>query len=254
MKIPIEQIHVVKNARELFQGIEQLAASIAALGQLTPLIVREVAKGRYDLIAGERRLRALQHLVSLDPAAWTHAEATVLPVGTSAAHELSVQLAENVARKEMRIWEIGSAVLDLKKLGQPIALVAPRVGLNPSAAKRAAFIAEGLTPAAIALLKTLPPDAFSPSKLLELARIRDEIGLPDPERQLQWLRKPPGKPPRGTYDRALERRVASAKLMALETDLVPTLHPQERRVATAMIDYMRRGGKVRPFKWEDFDK
>jgi ParB family transcriptional regulator, chromosome partitioning protein len=40
------------------QALEDLAASIKKLGIVQPLVVRETGNGRYQLIAGERRLRA----------------------------------------------------------------------------------------------------------------------------------------------------------------------------------------------------
>jgi len=40
------------------QAMEELAASIRKLGIVQPLTVREIGGGRYQLIAGERRLRA----------------------------------------------------------------------------------------------------------------------------------------------------------------------------------------------------
>ncbi len=253
MRIPIEQIHAVKNPRKLFQGIDELAASIDGLGQLTPLIVRKVTPERYDLIAGERRLQALRKLQAADPQKWSTAECTVIPPSVTLTDELQMQLAENIARRAMREWETGAAILELQKLGQPLALIAPRIGMKVSAARRAAAIADGLAPETIAALSLLPADTIPVTHLLQLARIRDVIGCPDAERQLAWLKNRPNKPPRGTYDRALERRLAVAKLQALELDLLPTLHPQERRVAEAIIAYMRRGGKLKPFKWEDFE-
>lgn len=39
-------------------ALEALAGSIASAGLLQPLIVRPVTGGRYELVAGERRLRA----------------------------------------------------------------------------------------------------------------------------------------------------------------------------------------------------
>lgn len=41
-------------------ALAELAQSIATQGLIEPLIVREIAKGRYELIAGERRWRAAQ--------------------------------------------------------------------------------------------------------------------------------------------------------------------------------------------------
>ena len=43
-------------------GIAELAQSIQQYGLLSPLVVRRTAPGEYELIAGERRLRALQLL------------------------------------------------------------------------------------------------------------------------------------------------------------------------------------------------
>ena len=40
------------------QALEELASSIKQLGIVQPLTVRESGRGRYQLIAGERRLRA----------------------------------------------------------------------------------------------------------------------------------------------------------------------------------------------------
>ena len=40
------------------QALEELAASVKKLGIVQPLTVRESGPGHYQLIAGERRLRA----------------------------------------------------------------------------------------------------------------------------------------------------------------------------------------------------
>ena len=50
------------NPRKHFDetALEELAASIAARGVIQPIIVRPKAKGRYELVAGERRWRAAQ--------------------------------------------------------------------------------------------------------------------------------------------------------------------------------------------------
>ncbi|KAB2837699.1 ParB/RepB/Spo0J family partition protein, partial [bacterium] len=46
--------------RKIFskQALEELAASIQEQGVIQPLIVRRMEGGKYELIAGERRLRA----------------------------------------------------------------------------------------------------------------------------------------------------------------------------------------------------
>ena len=44
------------------EGLDELAASMDAAGLLQPVVVRSGGNGRYELIAGERRLRAAQQL------------------------------------------------------------------------------------------------------------------------------------------------------------------------------------------------
>ncbi len=42
------------------ERLDELAASIRAQGVIQPIVVREIARDRYELIAGERRWRAAQ--------------------------------------------------------------------------------------------------------------------------------------------------------------------------------------------------
>ena len=59
--IPQEDIYPNPNqprSRFDFDELEGLAQSIRANGILQPLIVRELENGKYELVAGERRLRA----------------------------------------------------------------------------------------------------------------------------------------------------------------------------------------------------
>lgn len=56
--IPLDQLHESQsNPRTHFGGLEDLGRSLLS-GQLMPLIVRERAKGGYEVAAGHRRLRA----------------------------------------------------------------------------------------------------------------------------------------------------------------------------------------------------
>lgn len=83
----------VFNAKE----IEELAQSIEEIGLLQPITVRRV-EGEYQLIAGERRLRALRHLKR------HHTEVIVLDVNDNDAALLA--LAENLKREDLTDFEI----------------------------------------------------------------------------------------------------------------------------------------------------
>jgi ParB-like nuclease domain len=80
-------------------GIEELAASIAAHGLLTSLAVRKAARGKFTVIAGQRRYHALTMLASRDQIpADLPILCTVVEPDTDATE---LGLAENVVRLAM---------------------------------------------------------------------------------------------------------------------------------------------------------
>jgi ParB family chromosome partitioning protein len=80
------------------QALEELAASIKELGIVQPLTVRESANGRYQLIAGERRLRAARI------AGLTHVPAYIRTADDQAMLELA--LVENIQREDLDAVEV----------------------------------------------------------------------------------------------------------------------------------------------------
>jgi ParB family chromosome partitioning protein len=80
------------------QAIEDLSNSIKKLGIVQPLTVREVTPGKYQLIAGERRLRAAK-LAGL-----THVPAYVRTADDQAMLELA--LVENIQREDLDAVEV----------------------------------------------------------------------------------------------------------------------------------------------------
>lgn len=100
--------------------IERLAHSIARQGLLSPLLGRPRATGDgYDLIAGERRLRAVQCL------GWHQVPLRVLRVPVAAAWE--VALIENLQRQDLDVLEETEAI---------VRLLAVRLGLEAAAVPR----------------------------------------------------------------------------------------------------------------------
>ncbi|MCR5162694.1 MAG: ParB/RepB/Spo0J family partition protein [Thermoguttaceae bacterium] len=80
--------------REVFQSkeINELAESIDTHGLLQPIVVRE-SRGRYQLIAGERRFRAALKL------GWTQVPSTIIDATDREMAELA--LVENLQRKDL---------------------------------------------------------------------------------------------------------------------------------------------------------
>jgi ParB family chromosome partitioning protein len=80
------------------QSLDELAASIRKLGIVQPLTVRETGSGRYQLIAGERRLRAARR------AGLTHVPAYIRTADDQAMLELA--LVENIQREDLDAVEV----------------------------------------------------------------------------------------------------------------------------------------------------
>ena len=103
-------------------ALGELAASIAVHGVIQPVIVRTRADGAYELIAGERRLRAAR-LAGLDtiPSIVRDAEA--------ATDSLELALIENLQREDLNPIETALAYRELiDRFGLTHEAVARQVG------------------------------------------------------------------------------------------------------------------------------
>jgi ParB family chromosome partitioning protein len=106
--------------------LRELASSIQARGVLQPVLVRAVAGGRYELIAGERRLRAAR-LASLD-------RIPALVRSSEDSERLELALIENMARENLNPVEAGRACAALvDELGLSKEEVGRRVGRSRAA-------------------------------------------------------------------------------------------------------------------------
>ncbi len=106
--IPLDRISrnpVQPRARFDDEGIAELAASIVTHGVLQPIIVRIAPDGSYELIAGERRLRAARI------AGLTEIPATVRDSDGTGPLELA--LVENLQRTDLNAMEEAAAYREL---------------------------------------------------------------------------------------------------------------------------------------------
>ena len=103
--LPIQQIQPGKYQPRRHwndEALDELAASIRAQGLIQPVVVREIGKHRYELIAGERRWRAAQR------AQLSEIPALVKQVAEAAVPAMA--LIENIQRQDLTPLEEADAL------------------------------------------------------------------------------------------------------------------------------------------------
>jgi ParB family transcriptional regulator, chromosome partitioning protein len=172
-KIPINQIIPNRfQPRAVFdeEKIEELSRTIHIHGIIQPIVVREFADNKYEIIAGERRWRAMKKL------GWTEAPAIVKNL--SDTETASVALIENLQREELSPIEEAIAygkLLELHNLTQEA--LAQRLGKGQSTVANKLRLLKLPQPVQDALL----------SKVITERHARALIPLKDPEKQVTLL-------------------------------------------------------------------
>ncbi|HKJ00126.1 MAG TPA: ParB/RepB/Spo0J family partition protein [bacterium] len=149
--------------------IAALAQSIASQGVIQPLVVRPhpAVPGRYQLVAGERRLRAVQHL------GWQEVPVLVREVPDDAL--LEAALVENLQREQLTPIEEAAAYRTLlDQYGYTQEALAVRVGKDRST------IANMVRLLALPLLLQEDLD----DGRLTIGHARALLGVAEPDRQL----------------------------------------------------------------------
>lgn len=171
LQIPLESIEgnpFQPRTRFDEQALEELAASIRQLGIVQPLTVREIAPGRFQLIAGERRLRAAR-LAGL-----THVPAFVRTADDQAMLELA--LVENIQREDLDSVEVA---ISYQRLIEECRLTQEQ--LSDRVGKQRSTISNYLR-----LLK-LPPEIQLGlrNKSISMGHARTLINIEDPKIQIR---------------------------------------------------------------------
>ncbi len=171
------------------QRIQELAASIEANGVIQPLIVRR--KGaRYELIAGERRLRAA-HLAGLT-------DVPVIIQDYADDRLLEVALIENIQREDLNPIETAQA---LDRLAREMNLSHEEIGRRTGK--------DRTTITNLVRLLKLPGEIqiLLAERRLSMGHARAILGLADPEQQLDLANKTAAQ---GYSVRQVERMVQKA--------------------------------------------
>ncbi|MUK88141.1 nucleoid occlusion protein [Ornithinibacillus sp. L9] len=128
IEIPVQSIEPNRyQPRSIFneEKIKELAQTINTHGMIQPIVVRKIDEDRYEIIAGERRWRAVQSL------GWEKVSAIVRDM--SDTQTASVALIENLQREELTVIEEAVAyakLLEMHSLTQEA--LAQRLGKNQS--------------------------------------------------------------------------------------------------------------------------
>lgn len=106
--LPIEQINLPKSQpRRYFdeEKLQSLANSIKEVGLLEPIVVRKIEDDKYELIAGERRLKACKK-AELD-----YIAVNIISVDDTTANQ--IRLVENLQREDLNVYEETIGILEL---------------------------------------------------------------------------------------------------------------------------------------------
>ena len=152
------------------QSIDELSRSIRRYGLMQPIVVRKIGPNQYELIAGERRLRACKR------AGLTRVDALVQIAGEQESAVLA--LIENLQRENLHFFDEAEAFRNLLlEHGLTQEELARRIGKNQST------VANKLR-----ILKMAPQvrDAIYAARLSE-RHARTLLRIPDPQMQLELI-------------------------------------------------------------------
>ncbi len=182
-------------------GLEELATSIRQLGIIQPVTVRSVGSGTFELISGERRLRAARM------AGLTRIPAYVRQADTEAMLEMAI--VENIQREELNPIEVA---LGYQRLVDEVGLtqeeVADKIGKSRVAVTNTLRLLK-LPPFIQALLKTgtlttgharaliTVEDAGQQQRIVEEI-VREGLSVRQVERRVRRLGQPTAKKKRST--------------------------------------------------------
>jgi ParB family chromosome partitioning protein len=170
-EVEVSRVYLPDCCREVSsQGQDKITRDIRDKGLIQEIVVAEMPDGRKELVAGQRRFKAVQTL------GWKTVRARVLPLGISELDKELLRIAENEEREDV-------SPID-KALSYKRAIEAGHLEKQKFAEMR------GMSNAAVSqylALAELPEDQrlhFSQLKL-ELAHITEILRLPNPEDRLR---------------------------------------------------------------------
>ncbi len=217
-------------------ALEELAASISAVGVLQPIVVRDAGDGAYELVAGERRLRATALAGNATIPAIIRGE-------SDDETSLTQALIENVQREDLSPLEEAAAYRQLlEDFGMTHEEVANQVGKSRSAVTNTLRL----------LQLPGPVQAMVDDGTLSAGHARALLGLDDVAYTIHIAERAAteGWSVRQTEDAVRMRKASEGKRTRREPAVRPAaIIELESKLAEHLgtkvaIDYRGRGGKL----------
>lgn len=112
--VPLNNIDISERARKVMGDLDNIESSMKERGLITPLAVKHSSNGRFLLLAGERRYIVLKkNNTDMVPV-------RVFDDDISDIEIKSIELAENLYRKDFEYWEHDNLVREIHELQQTI--------------------------------------------------------------------------------------------------------------------------------------
>jgi len=217
-EIKLDQIDLGQEqarSHQVEENTDELAGSIQALGLINPITVYKKADGRFELIAGQRRLIAVTKLE------WPTITAKVLLEKPSDVVAKAISLSENVMRAELTLADIKDSIIMLyhrcganahviqKTLGIPYSLVLETIKYEALPPEMKAMVDNGTVDVQIAKkatdFSTLPGGEVDVKKAMLMA---PELKMLVPA-QVKKLKKIAKESPTASAEELLEEAKAT---------------------------------------------
>ncbi len=190
-EIPLDELCIdPENYRRSYVDaeIKSLADSIGEYGLLQNLVVKELDDGRFLVVAGNKRLFALQELQRRQQMA-ARERVMCLVLTDHDGVEAWISLAENFKRSDVAPWDTGFRFLEMIEAGLTGGEVAARAGITGGTVSNYCTIARGLAPEVIRDLERLGHSSISKAQYLMIARQTDGDGIPVLKEQRALLQR-----------------------------------------------------------------
>lgn len=239
--LPLEKLDLdPNNLRRTYPGIEELAETIANHGLLQNLVV-EPNEGSdiFTVRAGNRRLLALRLLKK--QGRWSEPVPCLLKTGSL------TQIVENIQREDVTPWALGYRYMEIIEEGVNGRDLAKALGKSYGHVSLHVLFANGIHPEVQKRLDELGHRTFTKKHLSDLARLVDEGGEADKNRQHAYVDKTlklaeadaiAKNIARGTPNKSASKDAQlKARFEKLRRGEVPMEHGMEPYVQ-AVVDYL----------------